>query len=191
MTLLLNKDFDSDSHFLLMRLREGDRKIFTWLFEYYYSSLVIYADHFLHDQEAAEDIVQSVFVRMWENRLEIKAASIRFHLISAVKNSCIDLIRKEATQGKYIRRQASQTINFENDFWAESELKEMIETAIGKLPPRCREIFILSRFEGLKSKEIAERLNLSQRTVETQITNALKVLRNDLKDYLFQLFFIF
>ncbi len=187
---LLNKDYDSDSYFLLEKLKEGDRKIFTWLFDYYYSSLVIYADRYMHDQNAAEDIVQSVFVRMWENRLEIKAASIRFHLVSSVKNRCIDLIRKEGTQGKYIRRQMNQQNLQEGEFWAESELREMIETAIAKLPARCREIFILSRFEGLKSKEIAQRLDLSQRTVETQITHALKILRNDLKDYLFQLIFL-
>jgi len=185
-----NKGYDSDSYFLLEKLKEGDRKIFTRLFEYYYSSLVIYADRYVHDQKAAEDIVQSVFVRMWENRHEIKAASIRFHLVSSVKNRCIDLIRKEWTKGKYIQRQIYQPDHQESEFWAESELKEMIETAIAKLPPRCREIFILSRFEGLKSKEIALRLNLSQRTVETHITNALKVLRNDLKDYLFQLIFL-
>ncbi|MEN6455114.1 MAG: RNA polymerase sigma-70 factor [Prolixibacteraceae bacterium] len=187
---LPNKDFDSDSYFLLEKLKEGDRKIFTRLFEYYYSSLVIYADHYMHDEKASEDIVQSVFVRMWENRHEIKAASIRFHLISSVKNRCIDLIRKGGTQGKYIRRQMNQSEIQESEFWAESELKEMIETAIAKLPPRCREIFLLSRFEGLKSKEIAQQLNLSPRTVETQIAHALRVLRDDLKDYLFLLYFL-
>lgn len=188
---LPNKDYDSDSYFLLKKLREGDRKIFTGLFDYYYSSLVIYADRFIHDQDAAEDIVQSVFVRMWENREEIKTASIRFHLVSSVKNRCIDLIRKEGTQDKYIRREVNRQNIQEDEFWAESELREMIETTIAKLPSRCREIFIMSRFEGLKSKEIAQRLNLSQRTVETHITHALKILRNDLKDYLFQLFFLF
>ena len=186
-----DKNFDHDSNFLIERLKEGDRKIFTQLFEYYYSSLAVYADHYLHDLEASEDIVQSVFVKLWENRSTIKAASIRFYLLNSVRNGCIDQLRKEETREKYIQRQIYQTKNTVDDFWAESELEKMIETAISKLPSRCREIFLLSRFEGLKSKEIARKLQLSQRTVETQITNALKILRKELKGYLFQLFFIF
>lgn len=191
MTGLTDKNLEHDSNFLLERLKAGDRKIFTQLFDYYYSALVIFADRYLHDLGSAEDTVQSVFVKMWENRQNLKAASVRFHLINAVRNSCIDLIRKEGTREKYMQRQIRQSFHAGEDFWAESELKEMIETAIGRLPDRCREIFLLSRFEGLNSKEIAQKLQLSQRTVETQITNALKILRKELKDYLFQLFFIF
>jgi RNA polymerase sigma-70 factor (ECF subfamily) len=101
------------------------------------------------------------------------------------------VIRKSATREKYIQRQIRQPSSVGEDFRAESELKEMIETAIGKLPPKCREIFELSRFEGLSSKEIAQKLQLSQRTVETHITHALKILRKELKDYLFHFFFIF
>jgi RNA polymerase sigma-70 factor (ECF subfamily) len=141
--------------------------------------------------ELSEDIVQSAFVRLWENRHAIKSPSIRHYLASAVKNNCIDLIRKKETQKKYVQRQTHQEEGHGSDFWAESELEKMIETAINNLPPRCREIFILSRYEGLKSHEIAQKLQLSQRTVETQITKALKILRKDLKDYLFQLLFTF
>lgn len=191
MTELSGKNFEYDSNFLLERLKAGDRKIFTQLFDYYYSSLVIFADRYLHNQESAEDIVQSVFVKMWENREALKAVSIRFHLVNSVRNSCLDVIRKSGTREKYIQRQLHQSFHAGEDFWAESELKEMIETAIGKLPPKRREIFMLSRFEGLNSKEIAQKLQLSQRTVETHITHALKILRKELKDYLFQFFFIF
>jgi len=178
-------------NFLLERLKEGDREVFTLLFKYYYSGLVVYADRNIRNMELSEDIVQSVFVKLWENKHSLKSESIRFFLLNSVKNSCIDLSRKKETQEKYTQRQISQDSDYGDDFWAENELKEMIETAIGKLPPKCREIFKLSRYEGLKSDEIARKLQISQRTVETQITKALKILRNDLKDYLFQLFFIF
>ncbi|MCW0484553.1 RNA polymerase sigma-70 factor [Gaoshiqia sediminis] len=184
-------DFSPGDDLFLERLKAGDRNAFTLLFEYYYTGLVVFADHHLHDMELAEDIVQSAFVRLWENRQAIKSPSVRYYLASAVKNNCIDLIRKNETQRKYAQRLSFQETDHGQDFWAESELQQMIETAIGNLPQRCREIFILSRYEGLKSHEIAQKLQLSQRTVETQITNALKILRKDLKDYLFQLFLTF
>lgn len=186
-----NSDFVKHGDLLLEQLKLGDRKAFTILFDYYYTGLVVYADRHLQDIELAEDIVQSVFVRLWENRQSIKSSSIRYYLASAVKNNCIDLIRKKETQEKYARRQLSGEFESGADFWAESELEQMIEKSINNLPPRCAEIFRMSRFEGLKTHEIAEKLQLSNRTVETQISNALKVLRKDLKDYLFQFLFTF
>ncbi len=182
---------DPGNDFLLEKLKEGNRKAFTIIFNHYYSGLVIYAEHFLYDQGMAEDIVQTTFVGLWENRQAIKSASIRHYLINSVKNKCIDILRKEETRKKYNQRQITQNINYQGAFWTESELREMIESSVNKLPPKCREIFILNRYENLKSKEIAQRLQLSPRTVETQILKALKLLRKDLKDYLFQLFFIF
>ena len=180
-----DKNPESDSGFLLERLRNGDRSLFTRLFEYYYSGLVIYADRFLDNPEAAEDVVQSVFVGLWENRKNINTSSLRLYLLNSTKNRCIDQIRKKKTKDKYILRQTYQSGHSTNDFWTEHELEKLIKTAIGKLPSRCRKIFELSRVEGLKSKEIAQKLQLSQRTVETQITNALRILRKELKDYLF------
>ena len=176
---------------LVERLKADDRKVFTMLFDYYYTGLVVFADRYLHDMELSEDIVQSVFVRLWENRYSIQSSSIRYYLSSAVKNNCIDLIRKKETQEKYTRRFLSNNITSGTDFWAESELEQMIEKSIANLPPRCAEIFRMSRFDGMKTHEIAEKLQLSNRTVETQISNALKILRKDLKDYLFQFLFTF
>lgn len=161
------------------------------LFEYYYTGLVVFANRYMHDIEMAEDIVQSVFVRLWENKHAIKSPSIRYYLANAVKNNCVDLIRKRETQVKYAQRQAFQAVDHGDNFWAENELEQMIEKAISNLPARCREIFVMSRYEGLKSNEIARKLQLSQRTVETQIAKALKILRKDLKDYLLQFFLTF
>lgn len=194
-TIVLTNQFnnrpDLGNKFLLERLKDGDPKAFTLLFNYYYSGLVIYADHFLFDLDMAEDVVQSVFVRLWENRQSIQSASVRYYLVNAVKNNCIDIIRKEETRKKYNQRQTNRDTEYAGEFWAETELREMIEKSMNKLAPKCREIFILHRYENLKSKEIAERLQLSPRTVETQIFKASKLLREDLKDYLFQLLFIF
>ncbi len=191
MTDLFNNENSPENEFFIERLKGGDRKAFTILFNYYYSGLVIYADRFLHDLGMAEDVVQTVFVRLWENRQAVRSASVRYYLVNSVKNNCIDIARKEETRKKYNQHQINQPLNFQGEFWAETELREMIEKSINKLPARCREIFILNRYDNLKSKEIAQRLHLSPRTVEAQILKALKILRKDLKDYLFQLFLIF
>jgi RNA polymerase sigma-70 factor (ECF subfamily) len=182
---------DLGNEFVLERLKEGDRKLFSMLFNYYYSGLVVYAGHFLRDPEIAEDVVQSVFIGLWENKRSIKSSSVRHYLVHSVKNKCIDLIRKEETRKKYINRQQNQDADYQGEFYAETELREIIQRSIDKLPPKCREIFVLSRFENMKSKEIAEKLQLSPRTVETQILKASKLLREELKEYLYQLLLLF
>jgi RNA polymerase sigma-70 factor (ECF subfamily) len=182
---------DPGSELILVRLKEGDRKVFTLLFNFYYSGLVVYAGHFIHDLEMAEDVVQSVFMGLWENRQSIKSSSVRYYLVHAVKNKCIDIIRKEETWKKFNDRQLTRDKDYQGEFWAETELREIIRKSIDKLPPKCREIFVLNRYDNLKSKEIAEKLQLSPRTVETQILKASKLLREDLKDYLFQLLLFF
>lgn len=176
---------DLGNVFVLERLKEGDRKLFSILFNYYYSGLVVYAAHFLHDPDMSEDVVQSVFIGLWENRRSIQSPSVRQYLVHSVKNRCIDLIRKEETRKKYTSRQLNQDADYQGEFYAETELREIIRKSIDKLPPKCREIFVLSRFDNLKAKEIAIKLELSPRTVETQILKASKLLREELKDYLF------
>ena len=158
MTNHYTNETDPGNQVLLEKLKEGDRKAFTVFFNYYYSGLVVYADHFLHDLVTAEDVVQSVFVRLWENRQSLKSTSVKYYLGNSVKNNCIDLIRKEETRKKFQQRQTSREPEYQGEFWAEAELREMIEISINKLPPKCREIFILHRCENLKSKEIAQRL---------------------------------
>ena len=184
-------DHEIESRFFLEKLKEGNREAFTVLFDHYYTGLVIFADRYMHDLNLAEDIVQSAFIKFWENKNTLSSSSVRYYLSSTVKNLCIDLIRKKGTEEKYLQRQPEQKVRSGYDFLAESELERMVEESISNLPPRCREIFVLSRYDGLKSIEIAEKLQISQRTVETQISKALKVLRKDLKDYLFQIFFTF
>jgi RNA polymerase sigma-70 factor (ECF subfamily) len=176
---------DLGNVFVLERLKEGDRKLFSMLFNYYYSGLVVYAAHFLHDPDMSEDVVQSVFIGLWENRQSIQSLSVRQYLVHSVKNKCIDLIKKEETRKKYTSRQLNLDAVYQGEFYTETELREIIRKSIDKLPPKCREIFILSRFDNLKAKEIAIKLELSPRTVETQILKASKLLREELKDYLF------
>lgn len=170
---------------ILVHLKSSNQGVFEMVFKYYYSGLVIYADQILNNIPVSEDIVQSVFMKLWETRQTLEIRSFRSYFIQCVKNSCVDHLRKQEVKNKY-SREITDNPQFEmqEDLWTKTELEELIQQAIGKLPQRCREIFLMSRIEGLKTAEIAEKLQLSGRTVETQISKALKILRLELADYL-------
>jgi RNA polymerase sigma-70 factor (ECF subfamily) len=173
--------------FLFEEMKRGKEYAFEFFFNYYYPGLCVYAQKMISlQEEEARDIVQDVFVKFWNNRKELDIQiSIRSYLFAAVKNKCLDLLRKKNRPVK------SQKISIENDSSDESfetyvfaELETLFNNSLNKLPERCREIFELSRLHGLKNREIAEKLNLSEKTVENQITKALHILRVELKDYL-------
>ena len=170
---------------ILEHLQASNTGVFEMVFKHYYSGLVVYADQIIKNTEASEDIVQSVFMKLWETRHSLEVRSFRAYFVQCVKNRCIDHLRNCEVKNKF----SSQTIEnkrFENqeDLWLISELDELIQQAMDKLPPRCREIFMMSRIDSMKTAEIADKLQLSGRTVETQISKALKILRVELAEYL-------
>jgi len=172
---------------LLEGLKEGNEKIFDYIFHYYYSGLVVFVQKYVPDQDVAEDIVQALFVKLWISRAELSInSSLKSYLFSSVKNRCIDYIRHEDTKGKVEKKLIERLsgITDERNLLVESELREKINSAMEKLPPVCREVFYMNRFEGLKPAEIAEKKDISVRTVETHIGKALKILRIELAGYL-------
>jgi len=173
-------------------IKNSNHGVFELVFNYYYSGLVVYADQIIKNTEISEDIVQSVFMKLWETRETIEIRSFRSYFIQCVKNRCIDHLRSQQVKNRFDNRipDANHLI-LEDDLWTKNELSELIDRAIEDLPPRCREIFWMSRYENLKIAEIAEKLNISKRTVETQISKALKTLRVKLVDYISLLIFYF
>ena len=162
--------------------------MFDFIFSYYYSGLCAYARRWVTDPDVAEDLVQDFFVRLWVNssKLEI-TTSLKSYLFTSVKNTAVNHLKHVKVKEQYgIQIMQASPHNDDPAYWefTEPELTELIEKGLEKLPPRCREIFILSRFEGKDNGKIAETLGLSKRTVELQISNALKILRVELKDYL-------
>ena len=144
------------------------------------------------DIDASEEIVQELFVRFWEQR-ETKdiTTSVRAYLYTSVKNACLNQLKHLKIKEKYKHEQERElTFNssHEQNGLEVSELDQKIHAAINSLPEGRRKIFILSRFDGLKYQEIADKLNISIKTVENQIGNALKFLR---KNYFEFLLFIF
>ena len=173
--------------FLYDEMKRGKEYAFDFFFNYYYPGLCVYAQKMISiPEQEARDLVQDVFVKFWNDREKADIRfSIRSYLFASVKNRCFDLLRRKDRNVKV------QEITKENEVADEyfetfvlSELEALFNKSLEKLPERCREIFELSRLQGLKNREIAVKLDISEKTVENQITKALHILRIELKEYL-------
>ena len=176
---------DSDQ-LLVQRLRNKDKSAFEFVFRQHYRQLCGYARKYLDEVEAAEEIVQEVFVKFWEKCDTIAPdSSVKSYLYRSVHNTCLNYIKHMKVRDNYRDYVMTymETSSY-MDFSEEPKLEQKIRDAIDDLPPQCSRIFKLSRFEGLKYQEIADHLGLSVKTVEVQMGKALKVLREKLKVYL-------
>jgi RNA polymerase sigma-70 factor (ECF subfamily) len=158
------------------------------IFKDYFLSLCAFAVKYTMDQDEAKDIVHQVFTNLWEKRADIHFdQSIRSYLFTSVHNRCLNFLRDKK---KFIKDDLPQTedalvdyIN-QSDFLEAEELRKEIIIALAELPEGSRKIFKMSRFEGKKYKEIADELNISIKTVETQMSKALKHLKGKLIKYI-------
>lgn len=169
-------------------LKEGDITAFEMFFKTYYQPLCNYAYTFIHDKDEAEEIVQSAFLSVWEKRhsLDIKT-SLKSYLYTMVRNTSLNVIKHEKIKQKYVGEAlAVEERSYESVTQSvlSAELEERIYQAMDVLPEQCRLVFKLSRFEELKYAEIAEQLDISVKTVENHMGKALKIMREQLKDYL-------
>jgi len=158
------------------------------LFRTHYQPLCNYAYTFVQDRDEAEEIVQSTFLSVWEKRenLEIRTA-VKPYLYAMVRNACLNVLKHEKIKQQHATIEmavAEKSVESVARTVMASELETRIYEAMEKLPQQCRIIFKLSRFEELKYSEIADQLNLSVKTVENQMGKALKIMREQLKDYL-------
>lgn len=185
--------FDIESGQLLTSLQKGDEEAFAYIFKTFYSPLFNYAGRILRDDEQANDVVQDTFCRLYENRSNITIhISLKSYLYRSVYNNCIDLIRHKKVANAYVDAKMLDFYFSRIIQLPEAELKmldedigEAIREAIAHLPERCRQIFCLSKLEGLSNKQIAEKLGISIKTVETQMTTAFVRLRKELEWLLF------
>lgn len=181
---------------LITRVKAGDRDAFNELYGIYWASLVNYAG-LIVDDEAAEDVVQDVFVRVWTQRSKLHDTdSLRSYLLRAVYNTALNTLKKrshDTDYRTYAARQIEQSCyrHYDPDNSEiirklySKELAAAIDEAIDTLPPKCREVFRLSHIDGLTDREIGARLGISLSTVENHIYHALKRLRQKLSDYKF------
>ena len=168
---------------LLLKISQGNEKSFTEAFDGYYAGLCFYADKFLHDQDEARSIVQQVFVDLWIKRDKLVIQqSLKAYLFTTVKNYALDYLKHKLVETKYLREVQPESVTIDRDLIEEAELNARINSAIEDLPEKCREIFLLCRFEELRYSEIAKKLGISIKTVEMQMGIALKKLRSKLTD---------
>jgi len=175
-----------DEKDIVKKIASGDLKAFESLFHKYYGRLCAFAGQMIHDDAEAEEIVQDLFVRLWEKRgqLDIET-SVKNYLFRSVKNHCLNYIQHNKIKIRHAKTiiSDSEESNSEEINFSEPDLLSKIEESIGALPEKRREIFTLSRHDGLKYHEIAAKLNISIKTVETQMSLAMKTLRDKLKHY--------
>ena len=159
---------------------------YEMIFHKYYNPLVVYANTIIKDIDETQDIVQQVFVSVWEKRNDIEFhTSVRAFLYKSVYNSCINFIKQQAIRNDYLKE--AQLIDKNpvlNDEASQKELQIKIDYAIEQLPEQCKKIFRMSRYDEMRYQEIADKLNLSIKTVENQMGKALKILREHLKEFL-------
>jgi RNA polymerase sigma-70 factor (ECF subfamily) len=172
---------------LLQLLKADNHKAFKEIYSRYWRSVFETAYHRLANKEVAKELVQTIFLRIWEKRHALQINHLCSYLQTAIKNSIVNYIESTMVHKKYLQHVMAadagtcniteSTINFH-------ELSQAIEKAINMLPEKTRHVFRLSRFDHLSIREIAANMNISEKAVEYHITQSLKTLRLYLKDYL-------
>ena len=188
---MASEEFKNDA-LLVAALKLDSHEAFVKIFRQYYANLVRFTERFIPDKSTCEDIVQEAFIRVWINRKKLEPdTSIRSYLISLVQNLALNELRHRKVKMLYEDMTHEPILSLSPDehmFF--SELSDAYETALAKLDPEVRETLMLSRQEKLKYSEIAQRLNISVRTVESRISKVIKYLQQNLQIYK-SLIFIF
>ena len=171
-------DLPIENNDLIQRINKNDKLAFEALFKANYPRLVLYACRFLSDKAAAEDVVQAIFVKLWERRQELKISNPLAYLMRAVHNRCLNEIKMSH---HYMSLDSALPYYNEADESPPNEaLINKVQDVISQLPEQRQRIFRMSRYEGLKYREIAALLGLSIKTIEAQMGKALQFLREQL-----------
>jgi len=176
---------------------QGDEKAFTALFNLLGRALASYAYRILNNTDQAKEVVHITFCKVWDNRKKIKIEeSVKAYFYKAVYNNCLSKLREKKQFRNFIDLELAELYfnriiqnPYEELRLLDSEMGSYISKAIEELPPRCREIFVKCKIEGGTYKDVAQSLNISEKSVETQISIALKRLREKL-DWLLILFIV-
>jgi RNA polymerase sigma-70 factor (ECF subfamily) len=175
---------------------EGDQKAFRYFYDKYYIDLCNFVNIYINERILAEEIVQDIFVSFWENKSRLYLDhSVRSYLFSASKYRSLKEIRNQNTRKRILGDLEKQDNDFSPDdnepYLDPEQFRSILNSAIEQLPPKCREIFLLNKSSELSNNEIAEKLEISVKTVENQMTIALRKLREHLAPYRREIFILF
>lgn len=169
------------------KMKAGDRESFNQVFRRYYSPMVRFCIRYVADSDIASEIVQDLFVKLWSNREKISFnTSFESYMLTSVRNSAITYINKERSHNEAnLRVFSEESDNIDpSETLQSNNLEESYRQILKAMPEKRREVFLASRYDGLKYAEIAEKLGISQKTVEAQMSAAIKQLKDGLKPYL-------
>jgi len=179
---------NSEEQKILDGIKSGKETAYKQLFDDFYPQLSVFAKKYVQDLDVAKEIVQGIFVKLYEKRNSLTITkSIKSYLYQSVKNACLNYLKHIKIHQEHLEilnQQQKEYPDEWHDKMLETELQHKVFESISELPPKCSEIFTMSRTEGKSNSEIAEHLKISKRTVETQISKALKILREKLAPYL-------
>lgn len=181
---MTNISFDTDQQ-ILQHLAKSDARAFDFIYQKYFQKLYGAAYKRLQNRELTEEVVQELFISLWERRSELTiSGTLDSYLFSSIKYLTIAQFKKNNLFEQYSSTLIPEEndLNFTEEMVAFDELNEAYQKALTTLPERCREVFVLKR-TGLSQREISEKLDISEKTVENQMTKALKILRDALRDY--------
>jgi RNA polymerase sigma-70 factor, ECF subfamily len=168
---------------LISIIKQDDYSGFNRLFFKYYSSLCSYVDTIITDSSGAEDIVQNLFIKLWSDRKKILInKDINSYLFRAAKNSAMNYLRAERNRKKAINNLEIINVQQEKEESNQEEFLQKLEECINQLPERSKEVLLMHRFEELRQKEIAERLNISIKTIKNQLWKSLRYLKSCLEE---------
>jgi RNA polymerase sigma-70 factor (ECF subfamily) len=172
---------------IMEKIRTGDLRVFEDFFRGLYQPLCFYALKYVSDPDTAEEIVQDLFFTLWEKREElIITTSLKAYMYTATHNRCMKFLDHKQIEQKYEKYQrvnAAESFEPASDLTSVNDIQRIINKTLDSLPERCSRIFRMNRFEGLRYNDIALKLSISVKTVEANMGKALKLLRENLKEY--------
>jgi RNA polymerase sigma-70 factor (ECF subfamily) len=170
---------------LFLRLKTGDQRAYEEIYEKFSKLLFQAAYNKVRDQEVAEDMVQNIFISIWEKREELMVKDAKYYLLGCLKYAVINYIRAQVMENKYLEFSKSKAGGEEEIFSLieVNDLSAIIEKGISSLPDKTQEIFRLSRFGHQSTKNISLDLKISEKTVEYHITRSIKFIKAYLKHY--------
>lgn len=177
----------NEENLIICKLREGDHNAFEYVFKSYYRLITLFANRFVNDISVAQEIAGEIFTVLWEKREQVDVyISIKSYLFKMTQNRCLNYLKHKQIENLYIsylQKQdllTNQSADFENAFY-NKEIAAQIKSAVNNLPPQCRAVFIMSRYDHLKYREIAQKLSISEKTVERHMSLAFEKLRHLLR----------